>query len=126
MIFKLPEFLTDMLNFDEDSLVYLNDECICYNKAVPESVVKDIAGKSIQIYGGYYEFKDGWNSPKIYLTGRGRNSGKIKLKIENFHPYCYDYSDSGEFKTFLGERVEKIIFKSSSPPILLVNLLNTT
>ena len=115
MIFKLPEFLTDMLNFDEDSLVYLNDECICYNKAVPESVVKDIADKSIQIYGGYYEFKDGWNSPKIYLTGRGRNSGKIKLKIENFHPYCYDYSDSGEFKTFLGERVEKIIFKSSSP-----------
>jgi len=109
----LPDMMKD--DYDEDSLVYLNDEEFLYGDKVSEDLIKDIRNKTIQIYSGYYIFDKGYNSPKIYLIGRGENSKKIKFKIEGFYPYCYVNSDEGKYKTYLGRTVEKMIFKKLHP-----------
>ena len=40
---------------------------------------KEFEGNERQ--NGYYKFEKGYNSPKIYLLGRGIKSGKFKFKV---------------------------------------------
>jgi len=112
-ICSLPDIMKK--DFDKDSLVYINDNEFCYNEDFPKSVINDIENHTLQIYEGYYHFNKGWDSPKIYLIGRGKKSGKFKIKIEGFYPYCYIKKDGGEYKSYLGTPVEKIIFKGMHP-----------
>ena len=104
-------------DFDDDALVYSNDEEFYYTKNFPKDLLKDIEEKQIQIYTGYYDppTKGTKDSPTIYLLGRGKTSGKFKLKIQGFYPYCYVKSDEGTYKDYLGETVEKLIFKGMHP-----------
>jgi len=102
-------------NFDDDSLVYISDNELQYNPGVTKSVIEDIQNRTIQIYNGYYEFNKGWDAPKLYLIGRGKNSGRVKLKIQNFLPYFYMKKSGGEYKTYLGEEVEKLSLKGMHP-----------
>jgi len=112
-------FIPDMMSedFDDDALVYSNDEEFYYTKNFPKDLLKDIEEKQIQIYTGYYDppTKGTKDSPTIYLLGRGKTSGKFKLKIQGFYPYCYVKSDEGTYKDYLGETVEKLIFKGMHP-----------
>ena len=97
MLLPLPDLMKD--TFDDDSLVYKDDKTFYYSKNFSKNVLKDINNKSLQIYEGYYHFQSGYNSPKIYLLGRGTKSGKFKIKVENFHPYCYIKDNDGEYKS---------------------------
>jgi len=109
----LPEDLKD--TFDGDSLVYKNDSELFFGISIPESIIEDIQQKEIQIYSGYYEFSKGDDSPTLFYLARGKRSGKVKLKIQGFYPYGYDYDDNGEYTTYFGRRCEKLIFKGSHP-----------
>jgi len=112
-LYPLPEIMKS--EFDRDSLVYINDDEFAYNDMINPTIIRDILNHSLQIYGGYYEFKKGYESPKIYLIGRGSESGKFKLKIEGYYPYCYIKSKDGEYRTYTEDRVEKIIFRRLDP-----------
>lgn len=101
--------------FDKDSLIYCSDDAFYYGEEVDKKLVEDIKNHNFQIYNGYYHYKKGWNSPKLYYTGRGRTCGKVKIKIQNFHPYCYVDDDNGNYKTYLGKPVEKVILKGQHP-----------
>lgn len=107
----LPKLLHRM--YDKDSLVYQDDNTIYYNTGVDKDLVKDINNRDFQIYNGTYRYEPDYNSPKIYLVGRGRTCGKKKFKIEGALPYCYVKHDEGDYTTYLGERVEKIFFNLS-------------
>jgi len=109
----LPEILVD--EYDEDSLIFRNDKEFYYNSKFNKKVVDDIKRKNLQIYEGYYHFQKGWNTPKIYLLGRGVKSGKFKIKVEGFCPYCYIKDKDGKTKSYLGTQVEKILFKGMHP-----------
>ena len=109
----LPTLLQD--NFDADSLIYNADDTFYYNNQVNGDLVDDIQNHNFQFYSAYYHFNKGWDSPKIYLLGRGKKSGKTKVKITNFFPYCYIDSSVDEYKSYLGKSVEKVIFKKSHP-----------
>jgi len=98
--------------FDDDSLIYIDDNYFCYNKNFSKDLIEDIKNHEMQIFTGYYRWEDDWKSPKIYLIGRGKKSGKFKFKVQNFKPYCYIKNDVGDYKTYLGETVEKYIFES--------------
>jgi DNA polymerase elongation subunit (family B) len=114
MIFeKIPEIIEN--DFDKDSLVYENDTHIYYGKELCQNIIEDLTNKKIQVYGGYYEYIRGKKSPTIYLLCRGIKSGKVKIKVENFKPYCYVSDTNGSYKTYLGESCEKMIFESSHP-----------
>ena len=102
-------------NYDSDSLIYKSDTEFFYADGIPSSIVQDIQNHEMQFFGGYYKFEDGWDSPKLYYLCRGLRSGKFKLKIQGYYPYGYDYSDDGEFKTYLGRKCEKISFKGMHP-----------
>jgi len=99
-------------NFDKDSLIYISDDHFVYGEELDESIIKDIKDHTIQIYTGYYIHEKGWKSPKIYLLGRGKNSGKVKLKIQNFKPYCYIKADDGDYKDYLGNKCKQMIFET--------------
>jgi DNA polymerase elongation subunit (family B) len=109
MIEPLPDILNG--EFDEDSLIYESDTVFYYGSKVDKNLVEDIKNKEIQVYGGYYEYYGHKKSPMIYLLCNGNLSKKVKVKIENFKPYCYIYDKDGEYKTYLGEPCEKIIFE---------------
>ena len=102
-------------DFDKDSLVYFNDNKFYYGPEFPKEILEDIQNHNLQIYHGYYHFNKGWNSPKLYYFGRGKKSGKFKFKVQNFFPYCYNKSEDGEYKSYLGDKVEKILFKKMHP-----------
>lgn len=104
-------------NFDDDSIVYNTDTHMYYGNETNQNIISDIRNNAMQIYGGYYIFEKGkgWNSPKIYLTGRGESSGKFKIKLQNFKPYCYEYDENGDYKTYLDEPCRKIIFTGVHP-----------
>jgi DNA polymerase elongation subunit (family B) len=107
---ELPDALKSL--YDKDSLIYDEDDHFYYNEDVDKDLIEDILNKDFQIYNGTYRYEKDWNSPKIYLIGRGRNCGKKIFKIENFKPYCYIESEDGEYKTNKGKTVEKIIFET--------------
>jgi len=114
MILKpVSELIKD--SFDKDSLIYINDDELQYNSGVSNDVIKDIKEKTFQIYSGFYEFNKGCDSPMIYLNGRGSNSGKVQLKIQNFKPYCYIKKKGGKYKSYLGDECEKLVFKGMHP-----------
>lgn len=102
-------------NYDDNSLIYINDSEFHYNYKVSEKLLKDIRDRTFQIYTGYYEFKKGWDSPKIYLIGRGINCGKQTIKIMGFYPFCYIHNNDGSYKSYKGEKLEKIYFKGQKP-----------
>lgn len=116
---KLPAPLSK--DYDSNSLVYIDDDHFFYNESVDEALVEDLKNNEFQIYTGYYLPKvPKWKKwlakkkstkPKLYLIGRGKRSGKQKVKVEEFLPYCYMYDENGDYKTYLGEQVEKIIFE---------------
>jgi len=112
---SIPEMMES--DFDDDALVYNNDDEFYYTKNFPKDLLEDIENKQIQIYTGYYDppTKGTKNSPTIYLVGRGKTSGKFRLKIQGFYPYCYIKSNEGTYKDYLGETVEKLIFKGMHP-----------
>ena len=116
MVSPLPEFLHK--EFDDDSLVYQDGE-LYYNKGVDKSIIQAINNKSIQIYDGWYEWNEGWKSPKIYLLAYSPDYGKLRLKIENFLPYCYVKDASGKYRSFLGEPLEKIEFRAHPRTVAL-------
>jgi len=101
--------------FDEDSLVYISDNELQYNSGVSKDIIKDIQNKTIQIYSGYYTFNKGDDSPRIFLSGRGKESGKVKLKIQRFLPYCFIKQKGGSYKDYLGNEAEKLSFKGMHP-----------
>ena len=107
------ELLSNILwdQFDDDSLIYMDDDYFCYTPNFNKDIIDDILNHNLQIFTGYYRYEKGWKSPKIYLIGRGIKSGKFKMKIQGFKPYCYVKSDVGEYRTYLGEPVEKYIFE---------------
>jgi len=98
--------------FDSDALVYHSDTKFFYGEAVNSDLIKDIKNKEFQVYAGYYDHPRGcgWKFPKIYLIGRGKTVGKIKVKIQGFYSYCYSLSPTGEYKTYLGQKVMKLMF----------------
>jgi len=98
-----------------DALVYNSDTELYYGDKVDKSIIKDILDKTMQIYSAYYHFKKGWDTPRIYLLGRGSNSGKFKLTVQGFKPYCYRENKEGDYKTYLGIPVEKLTFKGMHP-----------
>ena len=97
-------------DWDTDSLIYKSDNLLYYGKDVNSEVIKDIREHSLQIFSGYYEYKEGWKSPKIYLITYGKHSGKQKIKIEGFRPYCYIPDENGEYTDYLGNKVKKLVF----------------
>jgi len=114
MILKpLPKDLCN--KFDSDSLIYCSDDSFYYGDSVDKNLIKDITNHTLQLYNGYYHFKTGWDSPKLYYTGRGLNSGKVKVKIQNFHPYFYDEQEVSSHKTYLGKPVEKMVLLGQHP-----------
>jgi DNA polymerase elongation subunit (family B) len=104
----LPKSLQRL--YDKDSLVYQDDNTIYYNIDVDKKIVDDINSRNFQIYNGTYLYEPDYDSPIIYLVGRGRNCGKAKIKIQGFLPYNYVKSKDGDYKTYLGEIVDKIFF----------------
>ena len=88
MIQPLPDIMKG--DFDKDSLVYINDDEFYYAKEFPTDILDDINNKDMQIYTGYYisPIKGLKESPRIYLIGRGKKSGKFKFKVQGFYPYC--------------------------------------
>lgn len=110
--------------YDPDSLIYEDDESFYFNHAVPKTLIEDIKNREIFILTGYYEptippwkkYKEAikeCNKPTLYLLARGKRSGKIKFKVENFLPYCYVDNKYGDYKTYLGTPVEKVYFECS-------------
>jgi len=119
-LLKLPESLTTF--YDDDSLVYYDDETFYYNHKVDEDLVSDIENKELFLITGYYtptipEWKKKYeahkpeNKPTLHLIGKGKKSGKVSVKVENFLPYCYIDDEFGEYKTYLKKPVEKIYFE---------------
>lgn len=102
-------------DYDSDSLIYISDDEFHYQEDVDKDLIKDIRNHSIQIFSGYYDYKKGWESPKIYLIVRGKHSGKTKIKIEGYYPYCLLPSDDGEYESYDGRPLEKILFKGQHP-----------
>ena len=99
--------------YDKDSLVYISDEEFHYNSKVPKNLLKDIKERTFQTYTGYYEFKKGWDSPKLYLIGRGINSKKQTMKVEGFYPFCLSgdhdvLTEDGwiNIKDYVGQRMK--------------------
>ena len=90
-------------------LIYKSDTELEFDNT-PEQLKRDIQNKQVQIYNAFHEYREGWESPIIYLIGRGRNYGKFIVPIKSFKPYTYFYNDGGDYKTYLGESVEKTIF----------------
>jgi len=101
--------------FDKDSLIYLSDDAFYYGEEVDKKLIEDIKNHNFQIYNGYYHYKKSWDSPKLYYTGRGRTCGKVKIKIQNYKPYCYIFDENGSYETYLDEKVERIILKGQHP-----------
>ena len=108
MLQSLPKSLQRL--YDKDSLVYQDDDNFYYNIDVDEKIIEDINSHNFQIYNGTYLYEPNYDSPIIYLVGRGRTCGKVRLKIQGFLPYNYVKSIDGEYKTYLGETVDKIYF----------------
>ena len=120
IINPLPEIMRG--DFDKDSLVYISDDELCYAENFPNDILDDIKNHNIQIYTGYYlsPTKGTKESPRIYLIGRGNKSGKFKFKVQGFYPYTYIKNLTGEFKDYLGNNVEKIIFKGMEPRMVAI------
>ncbi len=107
-------------DYGSESLVYENDNSFYYNYGVSQDLIDDIKNKDLFILTGYYTPNippwEKWkaalpeNKPILHLIARGKKSGKILFKVENFLPYCYVNNEHGDFKTYLGDKVEKIIF----------------
>lgn len=101
--------------FSEDAIIYLDDNTFGYinKEKIP---YKDIVNKKIQIFSGYYKLNEK-NLPVIYLFGRSTDGKKIRLKIENFLPYCYvDSKKETKYKLITNNSyVEKLLFKA--PPV---------
>ena len=116
---ELPKCLQN--GYDSDSIVYYTDSEFYYNKDVDKDLIEDLRNKEFQVYTGYYTPKIGnweaWKAkeptskPTIYLLGRGKKSGKQKIKVEGFLPYCYMPDTKGEYETYLGDKVKKLIFE---------------
>lgn len=113
-----PDLITE--KFDYDAIIYKTDTEFFYNGGVNQSIVKDIKERTIQVYSGFYKFEKGWDSPKIFLNARGKNSGKVRLKIQNFKPYCYRRCDDGKYKDYLGKPCEKLIFSGLPPAFIKI------
>lgn len=107
---ELPDNLKS--DYDDDSLVYINDRTLNYNSKVKPELIKDIKNKTLQVFSGTYMHIKGDKSPRIYLNGRGKESGKFKMKVQGFKPYCYVYDDDGSYTTYLGRKCEKYIFET--------------
>lgn len=102
-------------DYDRNALVYENDNSFLYNNHVSPKIIADLKSREFQVYTGYYEWVKGMETPDIFLIGRGKQSGKVKLKIQGFYPYSYVNSLSGKFKTYLGATVEKVMFRNQHP-----------
>ena len=102
-------------DFDDDSLVYEADYHLFYGTAVKKELLDDIFNNTISIFGSYYTYSKENDSPRIYYLGRGKESGKVKIKIQNFQPHAYEYDENGDSVDYLGKRCEKLIFKGQHP-----------
>jgi len=109
----LPSYLED--KYDSDSLVYINDSEFHYGTKVKRELLDDIFNNTLMFYSGYYTYHKNDDSPRLYYLGRGKESGKIKVKIQGYMPYCYDFDEKGEYNTYLGEKCEKLVFKGQHP-----------
>ena len=106
----LPKFLK--YNYDSDALIYKSDNHFYYNLGVSKDLINDLINKQFQIYNAYYLYEKDWESPKIMLIGRGLKVGKFKIKVQGFLPYLYLKNKNGKYKTYLGDKVEKVLFKT--------------
>lgn len=96
---------------EPNTLYYLEDNVFSYEN-LDESVEKDLLSRNIQIFHGYYKLNEE-RLPIIYLIGRGKNSGKIKLQVKNFFPYFYRPSKSGDYRDLFNRPCEKVIIKDA-------------
>ena len=111
----IPLLKKDIENYDSDSLVYKNDNLFYYGKKVSKNLVEDIKNREFQIYTGYYIWNKGMETPNIFLIGRGKRSGKATIKVQGYYPYCLVYAVDGDQETYLGAKVEKIMFRDQHP-----------
>ena len=102
-------------SYDSDSLVYVSDDTLLYAPEVPQSLVEDILNKEFQIYSGYYTYHRGDDCPRLYYLGRGKRTGKYKLKIMGFYPYGAEYNENGVEEDYLGRKCEKLEFRGQHP-----------
>ena len=110
---SLPDNMKD--NFDSDSLVYRDDDTLLYGVDISKRLIEDIQNRELQVFSGYYIFNKGYKCPKIFLSGRGIKSGKVKFKVEGFYPYCYIKDKKGKYTSYLGDKVDKVVFKGLHP-----------
>jgi DNA polymerase elongation subunit (family B) len=108
MLEPIPDVLKK--TFMKDSLVYINDSSFYYGEDFDKSLLKDIQEHNFQVYNGTYRHDYEEGTTLILLNGRGRTCGKKIFKVENFFPYCYIDSDTGDKITYLGKKVEKLLF----------------
>ena len=101
--------------YDSDSLIYQADDWFYYNTQVDKNLIDDILNKELMLFSGYYTFHRGDDSPRLYYLGRGKRSGKVKIKIQGFYPVGYEYNEDGDCEDYLGRKCEKIIFKGQHP-----------
>jgi DNA polymerase elongation subunit (family B) len=106
----VPEILESL--YDDNSLIYQDDDSFLYGKNVNENLIKDIKNNNFQIYNCTYRTPKEKEYPIIWIVGRGRTCGKQTFHVENFFPYCYFPSNKGKYKTYLGEKVDKVLFES--------------
>lgn len=116
-LLKLPDSLKNQ--YDIDSLVFISNDELAYNSEVDPKIIDAIKSKDLQIFTGWYEYEKGWQSPKIYLIGYSTKYGKLKLKIEGFLPYCYVPDSNGEYISFDGKKLKKLLFKSKPKDVAL-------
>lgn len=86
-----------------------------YNVDFDRQLLKDLQSHDYMIYNSTYRHiysgkRKGQTD--IYLNGRGRTCGKKAFKVLGFLPYGYIYSDKGEYKTYQGKSVDKILFET--------------
>lgn len=101
--------------YDSDSLVYVSDSHFHYNTQVDKNLIDDILNHEIQIYSGYYTYRKKEDTPRLYYLGRGKRSGKVKIKIQGYYPYGYEYDEDGDSEDYLGRKCNQLIFKGQHP-----------
>ncbi len=106
-------------DYDRNALVYESDNSFFYCKSVNPNIIADLKSRELQVYTGYFEWTKGMETPNIFLIGRGKLSGKVKFKIQGYYPYSYINSLKGEFKTYLGAKVEKVMFRNQHPSAVI-------
>ena len=106
----LPPILAN--SYQKDSLIYSTDSLCYYNVDFDKALLEDIKNKRFQIYNATYRYDPNNHHTIIFLSGRGKTCGKKIFTVEGFYPYCYIKNENGESRTYLREKVSKVLFET--------------